>query len=75
MKATDWSKRPHRRKHRLFGVKQVWVGLGGRFAVERFPAGSKRYIAVECVDAGGTRLVGDFPNLVRAQRACERVGK
>ena len=42
MKATDWSKRPHRRKHRLFGVKQVWVGLGGRFAVERFPAGSKR---------------------------------
>jgi hypothetical protein len=72
MTAAAWTKRPRRRMHPDLGVRQVWIGLDGRFAVERFPHGSGRFIAVERLADGGTVKIADCPNLVRAQRACER---
>ena len=75
-----WPVRPKRGMHAALGRRQRWLHESGRMMIERFLGGSKRFIAA-VITEGRTSdgrwklegdLLGDYPSLVRAQRAAER---
>jgi hypothetical protein len=75
-----WPTRPRRLKHAVLGKRILWQRLDGRARVVRFSEGSGRYLGEIATLINGrvdaalavTRLIGDFPSLVRAERACDR---
>jgi hypothetical protein len=69
-----WASRPRRLRHPILGGRQVWWRADRRARVDRFLAGSGRFIAlVQDEESDRLYLVHDYPTLARAQAACERV--
>lgn len=63
----EWPRRPRRTVNETFGRRQTWRSRCGRYAIDRFPDSSGKYIA-------GTSLLVISPHgtLAAAKRACER---
>ena len=80
MNQFNWPLRPRRLKHAILGKRILWLRLDGRARVVRFTEGSGRYLGEIATLINGrvdaplavTRLIGNFPSLIRAQRACDR---
>lgn len=80
MNQFNWPLRPRRLKHAILGKRIIWLRFDGRAKVERFSEGSGRHIGTIALHVNGrvdaasatTRLIGNFPSLARAQRACDR---
>lgn len=72
LKSLSWPDRPSRLRHPTLTLERQWLSDCGRFRVRRFVNGSGRFIA-ERFNEETQRwdLVGDFPNLLRAKRACQ----
>jgi hypothetical protein len=76
-----WPKNPSRINHLTLGLRQRWNSKCRRYCVDRYPGGSKQFIAMLKVvlcghpDVGSFvrwELIGRHKTLAAAQRACQQ---
>jgi hypothetical protein len=80
-KELSWPERPRLSRHRFLGVRQRWWSGCGRFLIERYRGGSRRYITLwfpygqfgQIFEATPSFLIGPSRlTLTGAKAACER---
>lgn len=72
----EWSKSPTRSRNEFsLGLRKRWLTSCRCFAIEQFPEVTGRYIAITRLPDAPSHILGNFPTIAAAKRACELAQK